>query len=79
MRGAEALARLYSAARLFVNVFQPSFKLACQRSLRSEGYDQLVIPLTFRRATTLAEKTRVGARVHKRYHAPATPCARLLS
>ena len=26
MRGAEALARLYSAARLFVNVFQPSFK-----------------------------------------------------
>ena len=51
--GAEALARLYSAARLFVNVFQPSFKLA--------------------------EKTRVGARVHKRYHAPATPCARLLA
>ena len=39
MPGAEALARLYSAARLFVNVFQPSFKLA--------------------------EKTRVGARVHK--------------
>ena len=27
MPGAEALARLYSAARLFVNVFQPSFKL----------------------------------------------------
>ena len=53
MRGAEALARLYSAARLFVNVFQPSFKLA--------------------------EKTRVGARVHKRYHTPATPCARLLA
>ena len=53
MPGAEALARLYSAARLFVNVFQPSFKLA--------------------------EKTRVGARVHKRYHAPATPCARLLA
>ena len=39
MPGADALARLYSAARLFVNVFQPSFKLA--------------------------EKTRVGARVHK--------------
>ena len=53
MPGAEALARLYSPARLFVNVFQPSFKLA--------------------------EKTRVGARVHKRYHAPATPCARLLA
>ena len=51
--GAEALARLYSAARLFVNVFQPSFKLA--------------------------EKTRVGARVHKRYHAPETPCGRLLA
>ena len=50
---AEALARLYSAARLFVNFFQPSFKLA--------------------------EKTRVGARVRKRYHAPETPCARLLA
>ena len=50
---AEALARLYSAARLFVNVFQPSFKLA--------------------------EKTREGARVRKRYHAPETPCARLLA
>ena len=53
MAGAEALARLHSAARLFVNVFQPSFKLA--------------------------EKTRVGARVHKCYHAPETPCARLLA
>ena len=51
--GAEALARLYSAARLFVNVFQPSFKLA--------------------------EKTRIGARVRKRYHAPETPCGRLLA
>ena len=50
---AEALARLYSAARLFVNVFQPSFKLA--------------------------EKTREGARVRKRYHAPETPCSRLLA
>ena len=48
MPGAEALAHLYSAARLFVNVFQPSFKLA--------------------------EKTRVGARVHKRY--PTTPTGR---
>ncbi len=49
---AHALSRLYSASRLFVNFFQPSFKLA--------------------------EKTRVGARVTKRYHAPETPCARLL-
>lgn len=49
----EALARLYSSSRLFVNFFQPSFKLA--------------------------EKTRVGARVSKRYHAPETPCARLLA
>ncbi len=46
------LARLYEAARLFVNFFQPSFKLA--------------------------SKTRVGARVTKRYHLPATPSARLL-
>ena len=50
---AEALARLYAASRLFVNFFQPSFKLA--------------------------EKTRVGGRVRKRYHAPETPCARLLA
>jgi len=47
-----ALADLYAAARLFVNFFQPSFKLA--------------------------EKSRDGARVHKRYHAPATPYQRLL-
>ena len=50
---AETLARLYSASRLFVNVFQPSFKLA--------------------------EKTREGARVRKRYHAPETPSALLLA
>ena len=49
----EALSRLYSASRLFVNLFQPSF--------------------------TLAEKKRVGARGSKRYHAPETPCARLLA
>lgn len=47
-----ALADLYVAARLFVNFFQPSFKLA--------------------------EKHRDGARVQKRYHAPATPYQRLL-
>ena len=47
-----ALAELYAASRLFVNLFQPSFKLA--------------------------EKHRDGARVHKRYHAPATPYHRLL-
>jgi len=50
---AEALTRLYAATRLFVNVFQPSFKLA--------------------------ETSREGARVSKRYHAPETPCARLLT
>jgi Integrase core domain len=49
----DALARLYSASRLFVNFFQPSFKLA--------------------------KKERVGAHVRKRYHAPETPCARLLA
>jgi hypothetical protein len=49
----EALSRLYSASRLFVNFFQPSFKLA--------------------------DKERVGAHVRKRYHAPETPCARLLT
>jgi hypothetical protein len=49
----EVLSRLYAASRLFVNFFQPSFKLR--------------------------EKTRVGARVIKHYHAPETPCARLLA
>jgi hypothetical protein len=45
---AAALADLYAAARLFVNFFQPSAKLA--------------------------ERHPDGARVRKRYHAPATPC-----
>lgn len=49
---AEALSQLYAASRLFVNFFQPSFKLA--------------------------EKKRAGARISRRYHAPETPCARLL-
>jgi len=39
--------------RLFVNLFQPSFKLA--------------------------DKSREGAKVRKRYHPPATPCQRLLA
>jgi hypothetical protein len=53
LAAAAALARLYATVRLFVNFFQPSFKLA--------------------------GKTREGARVRKRYHAPATPCERLLA
>lgn len=48
-----ALARLYAAARLHVNLFQPSFKLR--------------------------EKTRIGARVTKRWHAPVTPADRALA
>jgi len=53
LAAAAALARPYAASRLFVNFFQPSFKLA--------------------------SKTRVGARVHKTYHAPETPYAKLLA
>ena len=53
LEAAAALSRLYAATRLFVNFFQPSFKLG--------------------------EKRRDGARVSKRYHAPATPCQRLLA
>jgi hypothetical protein len=48
-----ALNRLYAASRLFVNFFQPSFKLA--------------------------SKERDGAKVRKRYHAPASPYQRLLA
>jgi hypothetical protein len=53
LAAAEALSQLYAASRLFVNFFQPSFKLAA--------------------------KTRVGAKVRKTYHAPATPYAKLLA
>ncbi|MDT8405574.1 ISNCY family transposase [Sulfuriflexus sp.] len=53
MAAFEALSHLYAAARLFINFFQPSFKLK--------------------------EKVRTGARVVKRYHAPQTPCSRLLA
>jgi len=53
LEAAAILAHLYARVRLFVNFFQPSFKLA--------------------------EKTRDGARVRKRYHPPATPCQRLLA
>lgn len=48
-----ALAQLYASSRLYINFFQPSFKLK--------------------------SKTRGGARVHKVYLAPATPCDRLLA
>ena len=50
---AQVMARLYAAARLQVNFFQPSFKLK--------------------------EKRREGAKVIKRYHAPATPYERVLA
>ena len=50
---AAVLAELYRSLRLFVNFFQPSFKLA--------------------------EKSRDGAKVTKRYHLPATPHQRLVS
>ena len=44
----KALAQLYASSRLYINFFQPSFKLK--------------------------SKTRDGARVHKVYFTPATPC-----
>src|SRR5664280_1948686 len=47
-----ALRRLYESSRLYINFFQPSFKLK--------------------------SKTREGARVHKKYELPETPCGRLL-
>src|SRR4030081_1386788 len=49
---ARVMGRLYAAARLYVNFFQPSFKLK--------------------------EKRREGAKVIKRYHAPASPYERAL-
>ncbi len=53
LEAAATLGRLYGSVRLFVNFFQPSFKLA--------------------------GKVRDGAKVTKRYHAPATPHQRLLA
>jgi hypothetical protein len=56
LEGAEAtlaLADLHKVARLYVNFFQPSFKLK--------------------------SKTRVGSKVIKKYHAPATPYEQLLA
>jgi hypothetical protein len=53
VRSAQALARLYAAARLHTNLVQPSFKLKT--------------------------KTRVGARMIKRYHDPVSPAARVLA
>jgi hypothetical protein len=49
----EALGTLHEVARLYVNFFQPSFKLK--------------------------SKVRVGAKVRKQYHVPATPYERLLA
>lgn len=49
----QALAQLLEAVRLYVNYFQPSFKLR--------------------------ERVRVGAKVKKSYHPPATPCDRLVA
>ena len=53
VKATKALALLYASSRLYINFFQPSFKLK--------------------------SKTRDGARVHKVYFAPATPCERLLA
>ena len=53
VEAAQVMARLYAAARLYVNFFQPSFKLK--------------------------EKRREGAKVIKRYHAPATPFERAVA
>ncbi len=53
LEAAAALGRLYMLVRLFVNFFQPLFKLA--------------------------GKVRNGAKVTKRYHAPATPYQRLVA
>lgn len=53
LRDTHVLGQMYAASRLYINFFQPSFKLK--------------------------SKTRDGARVQKKYHAPETPCDRLLA
>lgn len=49
----QALAQLHQVILLYVNFFQPSFRLR--------------------------ERVRDGAKVKRTYHAPATPCDRLLA
>lgn len=49
----QTLAQLHQIIRLYVNFFQPSFKLR--------------------------ERVRDGSKIKKSYHAPATPCDRLLA
>ena len=44
--GAEALARLYSSSRLFVNFFQPSFKLLSKERIGSRVRKKYEIPAT---------------------------------
>ena len=44
--GAQALARLYSASRLFVNFFQPSFKLLDKRRVGSRVHKRYLPPET---------------------------------
>ncbi|MFC3110960.1 transposase family protein [Undibacterium arcticum] len=53
LRATYDLGQMYAASRLYINFFQPSFKLK--------------------------SKARDGARVQKKYHAPMTPCDRLLA
>lgn len=53
LRATQVLGQLYAVSRLYINFFQPSFKLK--------------------------SKTRDGAHVKKIYHAPMTPCDRLLA
>ena len=45
LEAAAALARLYGSLRLFVNFFQPSFKLAEKRA-RAPGYKRYHAPAT---------------------------------
>ena len=60
------LGRLYQSARLYVNFFQPSFKLAAKQR------DGALV-------RKLAAKQRDGALVRRRYHPPLTPYQPLLA
>ena len=63
LEAAAALAELYRSLRLFVNFFQPSFKLAEQVARRRQGYEALSSAAhTLPTATRFICVRRVGER-----------------
>ncbi len=70
LAAARAITRLYGASRLFVNFFQPSFKLAAKHRDGAK--------VTKRYHPTAVQRGGARALNSPGYHPPQTPCERLL-